>query len=78
MDHFKQELKRYIHYYNNDRIKQRLKGKSLVQYQTLTNKLLIRSTFFLGGGAGYFTPPQNFSLTSLVLTVNTPPADITC
>ena len=28
MDHFKQELKRYIHYYNNDRIKLRLKGKS--------------------------------------------------
>ena len=35
MDHFKQELKRYIHYYNNDRIKLRLKGKSPVQYRTL-------------------------------------------
>ena len=35
MDHFKQELKRYIHYYNNDRIKMRLKGKSPVQYRTL-------------------------------------------
>ena len=35
MDHFKQELKKYIHYYNNDRIKLRLKGKSPVQYRTL-------------------------------------------
>ena len=35
MDHFKQELKRYIHYYNNDRIKLRLKGKSPVKYRTL-------------------------------------------
>ena len=35
MDNFKQELKRYIHYYNNDRIKLRLKGKSPVQYRTL-------------------------------------------
>ena len=31
MDHFKLELKKYIHYYNNDRIKLRLKGKSPVQ-----------------------------------------------
>ncbi|MBQ5712878.1 MAG: IS3 family transposase, partial [Bacteroidaceae bacterium] len=29
------ELKKYIHYYNNDRIKLRLKGKSPVQYRTL-------------------------------------------
>ena len=35
MDHFKLELKKYIHYYNNDRIKLRLKGKSPVQYRTL-------------------------------------------
>ena len=35
MDHFKQELRRYIHYYNNDRIKLRLKGMSPVQYRTL-------------------------------------------
>ena len=35
MDHFKQELKKYIHYYNNDRIKLRLKGKRPVQYRTL-------------------------------------------
>ena len=35
MNHFKQELKKYIHYYNNDRIKLRLKGKSPVQYRTL-------------------------------------------
>ncbi|MBR2607452.1 MAG: IS3 family transposase, partial [Bacteroidaceae bacterium] len=33
--HFKLELKKYIHYYNNDRIKLRLKGKSPVQYRTL-------------------------------------------
>ena len=35
MDHFKQELKKYIQYYNNDRIKLRLKGKSPVQYRIL-------------------------------------------
>ena len=35
MNHFKQELKKYIHYYNNDRIKLKLKGKSPVQYRTL-------------------------------------------
>jgi transposase InsO family protein len=35
MDDFKKQLKKYIHYYNNDRIKLRLKGKSPVQYRTL-------------------------------------------
>ena len=35
MEQFKQELKKYIHYYNNERIKLRLKGKSPVQYRTL-------------------------------------------
>ena len=34
MDHFKQELKTYIEYYNNKRIKTRLKGMSPVQYRT--------------------------------------------
>ena len=34
MEHFKQELKKYIEYYNNDRIKLRLKGMSPVQYRT--------------------------------------------
>jgi transposase InsO family protein len=31
---FKKELKQYIHYYNHDRIKQKLKGLSPVQYRT--------------------------------------------
>lgn len=31
---FKKELKEYIHYYNHDRIKQKLKGLSPVQYRT--------------------------------------------
>lgn len=31
---FKAELKEYIHYYNHDRIKQKLKGLSPVQYRT--------------------------------------------
>jgi putative transposase len=31
---FKQELHEYIHYYNHDRIKQKLKGLSPVQYRT--------------------------------------------
>ena len=34
MDHFKQELREYIRYYNNDRIKLRLNGMSPVQYRT--------------------------------------------
>lgn len=34
MEHFKQELKKYIEYYNNDRIKLRLKGMSPVGYRT--------------------------------------------
>ena len=34
VDEFKKELKAYIKYYNNDRIKLRLKGKSPVQYRT--------------------------------------------
>lgn len=32
--HFKQELSKYIHYYNNKRIKAKLKGMSPVQYRT--------------------------------------------
>lgn len=32
MEHFK--LEKYIHYYNHDRIKTKLKGMSLVQYRT--------------------------------------------
>ena len=32
--HFKRELKKYIEYYNNDRIKLRLNGMSPVQYRT--------------------------------------------
>ena len=34
LDHFKRELEEYIEYYNNDRIKLRLKGMSPVQYRT--------------------------------------------
>jgi transposase InsO family protein len=34
MDHFKRELRKYIEYYNNDRIKLRLNGMSPVQYRT--------------------------------------------
>ena len=35
VDEFEKELRSYIHYYNHDRIKLRLKGKSPVQYRTL-------------------------------------------
>jgi len=35
IDQFKQALRTYIRYYNNDRIKLRLKGKSPVQYRAL-------------------------------------------
>jgi len=34
VESFKTELKEYIHYYNHDRIKQKLKGLSPVQYRT--------------------------------------------
>ncbi|MBR2395245.1 MAG: IS3 family transposase, partial [Bacteroidaceae bacterium] len=35
IDQFKKALRGYIRYYNNDRIKLRLKGMSPVQYRTL-------------------------------------------
>lgn len=35
VEEFEKELRSYIHYYNHDRIKLRLKGKSPVQYRTL-------------------------------------------
>ena len=35
IDQFKKALRKYIRYYNNDRIKLRLKGKSPVQYRAL-------------------------------------------
>lgn len=38
IDHFKQELEEYMDYYNNKRIKARLKGKSPVQYRTLAQQ----------------------------------------
>ncbi|MBX9987301.1 IS3 family transposase [Priestia aryabhattai] len=37
MDHFERELKEYIHYYNNTRIKGKLKGMSPVEYSTHAN-----------------------------------------
>ena len=39
MDVFKQELRKYINYYNNDRIKLKLNGKSPVQYRTLSHQI---------------------------------------
>ena len=38
LEHFKEELEKYLQYYNNDRIKLKLDGKSPVQYRTQTNK----------------------------------------
>ena len=34
MDHFKTELIEYLEYYNNERIKSKLKGLSPVEYRT--------------------------------------------
>jgi transposase InsO family protein len=34
-EQFKEALRKYIQYYNNDRIKLRLNGKSPVQYRAL-------------------------------------------
>lgn len=39
MDHFKQELDDNMNYYNNKRIKTKLKGKSPIQYRTLTQQV---------------------------------------
>ncbi|MGG3694176.1 IS3 family transposase, partial [Heyndrickxia ginsengihumi] len=36
MEHFKLELEKYIEYYNNKRIKTKLKGLSPVQYRVQT------------------------------------------
>jgi putative transposase len=38
MEHFQTELEEYIHYYNNDRIKAKLKGLSPVQYRTQSSQ----------------------------------------
>ena len=38
IDHFKKELEEYMNYYNNKRIKAKLKGKSPVQYRTLAQQ----------------------------------------
>ncbi|WP_209125855.1 IS3 family transposase, partial [Alkalihalobacillus sp. BA299] len=38
IEHFKQELEEYMFYYNNKRIKSKLKGKSLIQYRTLAQQ----------------------------------------
>ena len=37
MDEFEYELNKYIHYYNNDRIKTKLKGLSPVKFRTQSN-----------------------------------------
>ncbi|MDQ0272208.1 transposase InsO family protein [Cytobacillus purgationiresistens] len=34
VEHFEEELRKYIHYYNNKRIKIKLKGLSPVQYRS--------------------------------------------
>ena len=36
IDELRKEIKKYINYYNNDRIRLNLKGKSPVQYRTLS------------------------------------------
>ena len=38
IDHFKQELEEYMDYYNNKRIKAKLKGMSPIQYRTHTQQ----------------------------------------
>ncbi|WP_412059671.1 IS3 family transposase [Metabacillus idriensis] len=39
VEHFKEELRKYIHYYNHKMIKTKLKGKSPVQYRTLAHQV---------------------------------------
>lgn len=38
IDHFKQELEEYMDYYNNKRVKTKLKGKSSIQDRTLAQQ----------------------------------------
>ena len=38
-EELKQKIERYIQYYNNERIKQKLGGMSPAQYRTHTNQL---------------------------------------
>ena len=38
MEHFKQELEKYMDYYNHKRMKAKLKGLSPVQYRTHTQE----------------------------------------
>ena len=38
INHFKQELEKYMDYYNNKRIKAKLKGKSPIQYRNLAQQ----------------------------------------
>lgn len=33
LEHFIEELEKYIYYYNNERIKQKLKGMTPIQYR---------------------------------------------
>jgi putative transposase len=40
IEHFKEELEKYIDYYNHKRIKAKLKGKSPVQYRTLAEQVV--------------------------------------
>ena len=42
-EEFVKALEEYIVYYNNKRIKSRLKGKSLVQYRTLSQSKLVNN-----------------------------------
>ena len=44
IEQFKKELIRYIHYYNNDRIKLRLNGKSPVQVSLSSIQYSIKAT----------------------------------
>ena len=40
IEHFMSELEEYLHYYNNDRIKEKLNGMSPIQYRTLNHKVI--------------------------------------
>ncbi|AYN02724.1 IS3 family transposase [Chryseobacterium sp. 3008163] len=41
MDELRKEIKQYITYYNNDRIRLNLKGKSPIQYRTLSSNYIV-------------------------------------
>ena len=66
MEVFKRELRKYINYYNNDRIKLKLNGKSPVQYRTLSHQILFLIRPIFWGQYKLIDPPDYYTLTRVL------------